>query len=105
MHKWTTRSGYLSVGFWGMRIVNLQPDLTENRDVVWNSNVNIPRLPNREYLIRGKTIDPSEHEGWVLVVSDPATALQCARSGWGPRKLDIVRELVHRGIQFNTMES
>jgi hypothetical protein len=80
-------------------------DLTENRDVVWNSNVNITRLPNREYLIRGKTIDPSEHEGWVLVVSDPATALQCARSGWGPRKLDIVRELVHRGIQFNTMES
>jgi hypothetical protein len=79
-------------------------DLAEDQDIVINSNINITRLPNSEYLIRGKTTDPDEHGGWALVVSDPAVALQCARSGWGPRKLDIARELVHRGIQFNTME-
>ena len=36
---------------------------------------------------------------------DAATALQCAHSGWGSRKLDIVQELVRRGIRFNTAAS
>ena len=80
-------------------------DLTQNLDIVQDSNINITQLPNGKYRITGKTTDPAEQEGWVLVVADPATALQCARSGWGPKKSDIVRELLGRGIRFNTMET
>ena len=79
-------------------------DLTENPNVVQDSNINITCLSNGTYLIRPKTMNPAERNGWALVVADPATALQCARSEWGPEKFDIARELLGRGIRFNTME-
>src|SRR5205085_12359731 len=68
-------------------------DTLEKMDIADNSNVKITRLSNGEYLIRGKTAEVEEDGDWILVVSDVATALQCARAGWGPKKLDVVQEL------------
>lgn len=39
---------------------------------------------------------------WQLMVSDPVSAVQILRQGWGPEKGSIARELLKRGIAFQT---
>jgi len=54
------------------------------------------------YLIRSNLLHSGNNTEWSLVLSNPATALECLRRRWGPHYSDIALQLLLRGCPFST---
>ena len=80
----------------------------EGHHIILQSNINIiPFNLNEQvvYHIVGNSNKPTDNNfRWWLIVHSPVVALWCARARWGPCICRVARELVVRGISFNTLD-
>jgi hypothetical protein len=57
---------------------------------------------NKVYLILLNLLQSGRNSQWSLVLSNPATALECVRRKWGPHYSDIAFQPILRGGAFST---
>lgn len=68
-------------------VISLHPEKTNIGTICW---------------IESRDLHPSRNAPWRLLVTNPATAIECLRRRWGPHLVDIAAELCSRGIAFKT---